>query len=107
MSLKLSSRPPIESKRRSKALGETLLEPPPVILSPAAAARRAKSRLRKATRGDPRRICRNAEHPQEVFDRRLFDVSTLGVQNRVDAELLRLAKEFGVVANGARIDPAP
>jgi CRP/FNR family cyclic AMP-dependent transcriptional regulator len=38
---------------------------------------------------------------------RLFDLSTLGVQNRVDAELLRLAKEAGVVGNVARIDPAP
>jgi len=38
---------------------------------------------------------------------RLFDLSTLGVQNRVDAELLRLAKEAGVVGNMARIDPAP
>jgi CRP/FNR family cyclic AMP-dependent transcriptional regulator len=38
---------------------------------------------------------------------RLFDVSTLGVQNRVDAEILRLAKASGVVGNVARIDPAP
>ena len=38
---------------------------------------------------------------------RLFDLSTLGVENRVDAELLRLAVAAGVVANVARIDPAP
>jgi CRP/FNR family transcriptional regulator, cyclic AMP receptor protein len=38
---------------------------------------------------------------------RVFDLSTLGVQNRVHAELLRLAKLAGVKANVARIDPAP
>ena len=38
---------------------------------------------------------------------RVFDFSTLGVQNRVHAELLRLAKEAGVQDNVARIEPAP
>ena len=38
---------------------------------------------------------------------RIFDLSTLGVQNRVHAELLRLAREAGVSNNRARIDPAP
>ncbi len=38
---------------------------------------------------------------------RVFDLSTLGVQNRVHAEILRLAREAGVKANAARIDPAP
>src|SRR6185295_9890002 len=38
---------------------------------------------------------------------RVFDLSTLGVQNRVHAELLRLARQAGVKANAARIDPAP
>jgi CRP/FNR family transcriptional regulator, cyclic AMP receptor protein len=38
---------------------------------------------------------------------RVFDLSTLGVQNRVHAEVLRLAKQAGVTANMARIDPAP
>ncbi len=38
---------------------------------------------------------------------RVFDFSTLGVQNRVHAELLRLAREAGVSANMARIEPAP
>ena len=38
---------------------------------------------------------------------RVFDLSTLGVQNRVHAELLRLAREAGVEANAACIDPAP
>ena len=38
---------------------------------------------------------------------RVYDFSTLGVQNRVHAELLRLARHAGIVDNGARIDPAP
>ena len=38
---------------------------------------------------------------------RVFDFSTLGVQNRVHAELLRLARQAGVRNNVARIDPAP
>jgi CRP/FNR family cyclic AMP-dependent transcriptional regulator len=38
---------------------------------------------------------------------RVFDLSTLGVQNRVHAEVLRLARAAGVSANLARIDPAP
>jgi len=38
---------------------------------------------------------------------RVFDLSTLGVQNRIHAELLRLARQAGVAQNCARIDPAP
>lgn len=38
---------------------------------------------------------------------RVFDFSTLGVQNRVHAELLRLARQAGVIGNVAHIDPAP
>ena len=38
---------------------------------------------------------------------RVFDLTTLGVQNRVHAELLRLAREAGVAENRASIDPAP
>lgn len=38
---------------------------------------------------------------------RVFDFSTLGVQNRVHAELLRLAREAGIENNTARLDPAP
>lgn len=38
---------------------------------------------------------------------RVFDFSTLGVQNRVHAEVLRLARLAGVGGNTACIDPAP
>jgi len=38
---------------------------------------------------------------------RVIDLSTLGVQNRLHAELLRLARTAGIVGNQARLDPAP
>lgn len=38
---------------------------------------------------------------------RLFELSTLGVQNRVHAEVLRLARKAGIFDNTARLDPAP
>ncbi|MET3476882.1 Crp/Fnr family transcriptional regulator [Variovorax atrisoli] len=38
---------------------------------------------------------------------RVIDLSTLGVQNRLHAELLRLARVAGVEGNQARLDPAP
>lgn len=38
---------------------------------------------------------------------RVIDLSTLGVQNRLHAELLRLARAAGVEGNQARLDPAP
>lgn len=43
---------------------------------------------------------------REMTDR-VFDLSTLGVRNRVHAELLRLARLGVVDGNAARIDPAP
>jgi len=38
---------------------------------------------------------------------RVIDLSTLAVQNRIHAEVLRLACEAGVTRNAARIHPAP
>ena len=38
---------------------------------------------------------------------RVIDLSTLGVHQRLHAELLRLARAAGVQGNRARIDPAP
>ena len=43
---------------------------------------------------------------RELSDR-VFEVSALGVQNRVHAELLRLAREAGVADNQAKLDPMP
>ena len=46
------------------------------------------------------------EMVRELSDR-VFEVSALGVQNRVHAEVLRLAREAGIADNRALIDPAP
>ena len=43
---------------------------------------------------------------RELTDR-VFEFSTLGVQNRVHAEVLRLARDAGVINNAATITPAP
>lgn len=50
-----------------------------------------------------RGLCRLVRQISE----RVIDLSTLGVQNRVHAELLRLARDAGVEGNSARLDPAP
>ena len=50
-----------------------------------------------------RGLCRLVREISE----RVIDLSTLGVQNRVHAELLRLAREAGCEGNRARLDPAP
>jgi CRP-like cAMP-binding protein len=38
---------------------------------------------------------------------RVIDLSTLGVQNRIHAEILRLARAAGVERNRARLEPGP
>ena len=38
---------------------------------------------------------------------RVIDLSTLGVQNRIHAEILRLARVAGVARNRARLEPGP
>ena len=42
-----------------------------------------------------------------LLSERVIDLSTLGVQNRIHAELLRLARSGGASGKQARIDPAP
>jgi CRP/FNR family cyclic AMP-dependent transcriptional regulator len=42
-----------------------------------------------------------------LLTERVIELSTLGVQNRIHAELLRLARESGVRGNTARIEPPP
>jgi CRP-like cAMP-binding protein len=41
------------------------------------------------------------------LSQRVIDLSTLPVQHRLHAELLRLAREAGVESNRARLEPAP
>jgi CRP/FNR family cyclic AMP-dependent transcriptional regulator len=42
-----------------------------------------------------------------ALSERVIDLSTVGVQNRIHAEILRLAREAGVQKNRARLDPGP
>lgn len=53
------------------------------------------------------RILRGLATLVRRLSERVIDLSTLGVQNRIHAELLRLARAAGVRDNTARIDPAP
>ncbi len=53
-----------------------------------------------------RMLCGLVSFVREMTDR-VFELSTLGVRNRVHAELLRLARRAGVEGNVARICPAP
>ena len=49
---------------------------------------------------------RLADEVRELTDR-VIDCSTQSVRQRLEAELLRLARQAGVAGNAARIDPAP
>lgn len=53
------------------------------------------------------RILRRLAGMVRRLSQRVIDLSTLGVQNRIHSELLRLARAAGIVGNCARIDPAP
>jgi CRP/FNR family cyclic AMP-dependent transcriptional regulator len=53
------------------------------------------------------RVLRRLVNSVRELTERVYDFSTLGVQNRVHAELLRLARHAGITDNAACIDPAP
>lgn len=54
------------------------------------------------------RMMRNLTHLVRSLTHRVIDLSTLGVQTRLHAELLRLARSAGVQSdNTARIEPVP
>ena len=53
------------------------------------------------------RVLRRLVNSVRELTDRVYEFSTLGVQNRVHAELLRLAREAGITDNTATIDPAP
>ncbi|MBT2336969.1 Crp/Fnr family transcriptional regulator [Variovorax paradoxus] len=53
------------------------------------------------------RVMRRLASLVRQLSERVIDLSTLGVQNRLHAELLRLARAAGVAHNQARLEPAP
>jgi CRP-like cAMP-binding protein len=79
------------------------LEPTLVAsMKPAAFARLLQEQPLVATR-----VLRRLATLMRGLSERVIDLSTLGVQNRIHAELLRLAQAAGVQNNTARLDPAP
>ncbi len=66
--------------------------------------------FRRLLREEPllaERVLRRLAALVRRMSERVIDLSTLGVHQRLHAELLRLAREAGVTKNSARIDPAP
>ncbi len=81
-----------------------------IALEPALIASMQPANFRKLLGEEPRlaeRMLRRLAGLVRGLSVRVIDLSTLGVQNRIHAELLRLAREAGVSRNSARIDPAP
>lgn len=81
-----------------------------IALEPALIASMPAATFRKLLRDEPQLAQRMLKHLASLMrglSERVIDLSTLGVQNRIHAELLRLAREAGIARNAARIDPAP
>jgi CRP/FNR family cyclic AMP-dependent transcriptional regulator len=53
------------------------------------------------------RVMRRLTELVRQLSERVIDLSTLGVQNRLHAELLRMARAAGIADNRARLEPAP
>jgi CRP-like cAMP-binding protein len=53
------------------------------------------------------RVLQRLANLVRLLSDRVIELSTLGVQNRIHAELLRLARESGATGKQARIQPAP
>jgi CRP-like cAMP-binding protein len=81
-----------------------------IALDPALLASLPAAAFRKLLSDEPvlgERMLRRLASMVRALSERVIDLSTLGVQNRIHAEVLRLAREAGIVRNAARIDPAP
>jgi CRP/FNR family transcriptional regulator, cyclic AMP receptor protein len=66
--------------------------------------------LQRLLREEPalaERLLRNFASLVRRLSERVIDLSTLGVHQRLYAEVLRMAREAGIKSNRARIDPAP
>jgi CRP/FNR family cyclic AMP-dependent transcriptional regulator len=81
-----------------------------VALDSALLASLPAASFRRLLREEPaiaERLLRDFAGLVRRLSERVIDLSTLGVHQRLHAELLRLAREAGVRGNRARIDPAP
>lgn len=81
-----------------------------IALDAALLASMTPSVFRKLLADEPllgERIMKRLASLVRSLSERVIDLSTLGVQNRIHAEILRLAREAGVERNRARIDPGP
>jgi CRP-like cAMP-binding protein len=81
-----------------------------VALESALLASMPAAAFRRLLREEPaiaERLLRDFAGLVRRLSERVIDLSTLGVHQRLHAELLRLAREAGVRGNRARIDPAP
>ena len=81
-----------------------------VTLKPSVVASLDRVAFLELLRDEPtvaERVMRNLTALVRQLSERVIDLSTMGVQNRVHAELLRLARDAGLQDNSARLDPAP
>jgi CRP-like cAMP-binding protein len=81
-----------------------------VTLTPSVVASLDRGAFLELLRDEPmvaERVMRGLAALVRQLSDRVIDLSTLGVQNRVHAELLRLARLAGVVDNRARLEPVP
>ncbi|MGK6306644.1 Crp/Fnr family transcriptional regulator [Variovorax sp. DT-64] len=81
-----------------------------VTLTPSVVASLDRDAFLALLREEPavaERVMRNLTSLVRQLSERVIDLSTLGVQNRVHAELLRLARAAGIEGNRARLEPAP
>ena len=81
-----------------------------IALEPSLVAALAPAAFRKLLADEPElghRVMTRLACLVRSLSERVIDLSTLGVQNRIHAELLRLAREAGVARNRARLDPGP
>ena len=81
-----------------------------VGLEPGLLASLAPAPLARLLREEPaiaERLLRDLAGLVRRLSERVIDLSTLGVHQRLHAELLRLARQAGVKGNRARIEPAP
>ncbi|GAA4331694.1 hypothetical protein GCM10023165_05940 [Variovorax defluvii] len=81
-----------------------------ITLEPSVVASLDRAAFLALLREEPRvaeRVMQRLAALVRQLSERVIDLSTLGVQNRLHAELLRLARSAGLAGNQARLDPAP